>query len=56
VYKDPMLMSFFVFAVMFAFFVGLTTANFGALVRYKIALLPFFNIVLFRMKYVLNTK
>ncbi|MDA3883539.1 MAG: hypothetical protein PF481_09660 [Bacteroidales bacterium] len=56
VYQDPMLMSFFVFSIMFAFFVGLTTANFGALVRYKIALLPFFNIVLFRMKYVLNTK
>lgn len=32
----------FVFALSFAFFVGLTTANFGALVRYKIPLIPFF--------------
>jgi len=46
---DSFLLSCFVFAIMFAFFVGLTTANFGALVRYKIALLPFINIVIFRL-------
>ncbi len=48
IYNDPFLISSFLFAIIFAFFVGLTTANFGALVRYKIVLLPFINIVLFR--------
>lgn len=36
-----------VFSLMFAFMVGLTTANFGALVRYKIPLIPFFLSALF---------
>lgn len=36
-----------VFSLMFAFMVGLTTANFGALVRYKIPLIPFFLSTLF---------
>ncbi|PIX35476.1 MAG: hypothetical protein COZ59_06250 [Bacteroidetes bacterium CG_4_8_14_3_um_filter_31_14] len=36
-----------VFSIMFAFMVGLTTANFGALVRYKIPLIPFFLSALF---------
>lgn len=49
VQKDPFLVSCLAFAVLFGFFVGLTTANFGALVRYKIALIPFFSIVLFRI-------
>lgn len=35
------------FSVIFAFFIGLTTANFGALVRYKIPLIPFFMTSLF---------
>lgn len=30
-----------IFSITFAFFIGLTTANFGALVRYKIPLIPF---------------
>ncbi|PLX01585.1 MAG: hypothetical protein C0594_12905, partial [Marinilabiliales bacterium] len=30
-----------IFSFSFAFFIGLTTANFGALVRYKIPLIPF---------------
>jgi len=36
-----------VFSIMFAFMVGLTTANFGALVRYKIPLIPLFLSTLF---------
>lgn len=56
IFKDPFLTSAFIFAILFAFFVGLTTANFGALVRYKIALLPFFNIVLFRVRAVVKGK
>ena len=32
----------FVFAIFFAFGVGLSTSNFGALVRYKIPCIPFY--------------
>ncbi len=39
---EPMSMFGFVFSIFFAFSVGLTTANFGALVRYKIPAMPFF--------------
>ena len=38
---EPMLFFSFSFSIFFAFAVGLTTANFGALVRFKIAYLPF---------------
>ncbi|MEA1873660.1 MAG: hypothetical protein U9N51_04405, partial [Bacteroidota bacterium] len=40
--KEPFLIFAIVFAVVLSFFIGLTTANFGALVRYRIPLLPFF--------------
>lgn len=36
-----------IFSLTFAFFVGLTTANFGALVRYKIPLMPFLLAAIF---------
>jgi hypothetical protein len=42
VLKDPMLIFCFSFVIVFAFGVGLATGNFGALVRYKIPLLPFY--------------
>lgn len=32
----------FSFSILFAFFIGLSTSNFGALVRYKIPCIPFF--------------
>lgn len=32
----------FSFAILFAFFIGLSTSNFGALVRYKIPCMPFY--------------
>lgn len=35
------------FSIIFAYFMGLTTSNFGSLVRYKIPLLPFFMASLF---------
>ena len=41
-YKDPMLIFAFSFIIIFGFGVGLASANFGALVRYKIPLLPLF--------------
>ena len=37
----------FLFAFIFALFVGATTNNFGTLVRYKIPCLPFYVISLF---------
>lgn len=47
IYKDPFLLSFFVTAITFAFFIGLTTANFGSLVRYSIICrMPFIIILL----------
>lgn len=43
----PMVLMSFLFAVIFAFLVGITTPNFGALVRFKIPLMPFFVSTLF---------
>lgn len=43
---NPFLISAFVFMVTYAFFVGLTTANFGALVRYRIPVIVFFALIL----------
>lgn len=40
--KDPFLMMGFSFAILFAFAVGFTSYNFGALARYKIPAVPFF--------------
>src|SRR5882757_6062399 len=45
--KDPAILYCILFAVLFALFVGATTANFGTLVRYKIPCLPFYIIALF---------
>jgi len=41
-FANPVLLFCITFSLATAFIVGLTTANFGALVRYKIPLLPFF--------------
>ena len=40
--SNPFLIFCFVFSIFFAFAVGLTTYNFGSLVRYKIPFYPFF--------------
>lgn len=45
--KDPAIMYCLLFALLFALFVGATTANFGTLVRYKIPCMPFYIIALF---------
>ena len=47
IFKDPLVMYCFLFAVVFGLFVGASTLNFGTLVRYKIPCLPFFSISLF---------
>jgi hypothetical protein len=42
VMKDPNLLFFITFSLIFAFAVGISTYNFGALSRYKIPCLPFY--------------
>jgi hypothetical protein len=46
-FSDPALVFCFVFAVMFGGLIGLSTVNFGALVRYKIPSLAFYAITFF---------
>lgn len=45
--KDPTIIYCLLFALLFALFVGATTANFGTLVRYKIPCMPFYIIAIF---------
>jgi len=44
--STPVLIFCFTFSILFAFMLGITTPNFGALVRFKIPLLPFFSAAL----------
>ena len=44
--RDPFLLFSFLFALVFAFAVGVTTFNFGTLMRYKIPMIPFFILAL----------
>ncbi len=55
-WKNPLLLYSLVFALFFAFMVGLTTPNFGSLVRYRIPAIPFFLSALFILKYYYNKK
>lgn len=41
IFSNPLLILGFVFTILLAFSIGLTSANFGALVRYKVPLVPF---------------
>ncbi len=41
-FSDPVILFCLVFAIIFAFAVGFTSFNFGALARYKIPCLPFY--------------
>ncbi|MBN8703024.1 MAG: hypothetical protein J0M08_08160 [Bacteroidetes bacterium] len=54
--KHPLLLFSFLFALFFAFAVGLSTANFGALVRLKIPCIPFFVASLFILKHLYQVK
>ena len=49
-FKEPFLFYCLVFSILFAFGVGIAGTNFGAMVRYKIPLMPFF----FSMIYILS--
>jgi hypothetical protein len=42
IFSDPVIAFCFVFALMFGGVIGVTTTNFGALVRYKIPCIPFY--------------
>jgi len=54
--KHPLIIFALSFSLFFAFGVGLSTANFGALVRYKIPAIPFFVSALFILKYFYDQK
>jgi hypothetical protein len=43
---EPTILFLFVFSIVFAFSVGVSTFNFGSLVRYKIPMMPFFVVML----------
>jgi hypothetical protein len=51
IFSNPVLIFCFVFSIFFAFALGITTANFGALVRYKIPAIPFFLSMLYVLEY-----
>ncbi len=46
---DPVQLAFLLFVLVFIVFVGVSTANFGSLVRYRIPALPMFAALLFMM-------
>ena len=51
-FENPILLFFFLYSLLFAFSIGISTSNFGALIRFKIAFAPFFItlfLVLFRL-------
>ncbi len=52
VFYDPLMIYSITYSVLFAYMIGLITANFGALVRYRIPFVPFLLVFLF----VLNRK
>jgi hypothetical protein len=49
VLDDPFLTFCLLFALLFAFAVGVSTANFGTLMRYKIPMIPFFLVAIVGM-------
>lgn len=52
--RDPILIFTLLYSIMFAFGIGLASANFGALVRYRIPGLPFLMISLFVIDFYLK--
>lgn len=50
--RNPIILFCLIFSILFAFMIGLTTSNFGALVRFKIPLLPFFVTALLLIYYI----
>ena len=54
--RNPILFSLFVYAFIFSGLIGLSTGNFGTLVRYKIPMLPFLVMVLLLTNSILKSK
>lgn len=48
--NNPMVLSFLLYSILFAFAIGVSTYNFGTLVRYKIPMVPFFLMALILLK------
>lgn len=53
---NPLLQLCFVFAIGYSFMIGVTTPNFGALVRFKIPMLPFLVAGLFITSHILDRR
>lgn len=56
VFSDPFLMFCFLFSLIFAFAVGVSTANFGTLMRYKIPLMIFYCVILIAQPKAIGSK
>jgi hypothetical protein len=54
--KNPLLQMCYVFAIGYAFMIGVTTPNFGALVRFKIPMVPLFLSALFITAHILDVR
>ncbi len=54
--KNPLLQMCYVFAIGYAFMIGVTTPNFGALVRFKIPMVPLFVSALFITAHILDVR
>ena len=54
IFSKPFLVTCLVFSVFLGFAVGLTTSNFGSLVRYRIPLIPFVLSAMFIIRYLVN--
>jgi len=52
--KEPFILFSFIFSLIFFFSVGLASANFGALVRYRIIAIPFFLVALANTYYLIR--
>ncbi|MCU0318671.1 MAG: hypothetical protein MUE88_01130 [Flavobacteriales bacterium] len=53
---NPMLQMFFFFVLVYAFIIGVSTPNFGALVRFKIPILPLLVSGLFIVVHIMNAR
>ncbi|MCW5899078.1 MAG: hypothetical protein KIT10_07385 [Flavobacteriales bacterium] len=54
--RNPLLQMCYFFAVGYAFMIAITTPNFGAMVRFKIPLLPFFVAAMFITAHILDRR
>lgn len=54
--RNPILLFCIIYSILFAFMIGLTTSNFGALVRFKIPLIPFYVSALYFIYYLVMSR